>query len=66
MEASRFSGEALLEWRTLKGWKRTYLAQLLRVSVTTLWSWERLEFVPVVVALACRAIDSNLKPMGEE
>lgn len=61
-----FNGSALESWRKSRGWKRTYIAHLLGVSVTTLWSWEKREDeLPRLVLLACRAVDSNLKPMGE-
>ncbi len=62
---SKFSGDALVQWRKKKGWKRTFLAQQLDVSSTTVWSWEKLPFIEVKDALALRAVDMNLKPMGE-
>jgi len=65
VKLSKLTGADLLEWRTRRGWKRNYLSQLLGVSTTTLWSWEKDEALPLLVALACRAVDDNLKPMGE-
>ena len=62
---SNFTGKDLVEWRKRRGWKRTFLASQLDVSATTVWSWEKLPFVGVRDALALRAVDNNLKPMGE-
>jgi hypothetical protein len=62
---SNFTGKDLIDWRKKRGWKRTFLAQQLDVSATTLWYWEKLPFIEIRDALAIRAVDMNLKPMGD-
>ncbi len=61
------TGQELKEWRKTRGFTQPDLAELLRVSVNTIWQWEngKGRRFPPYLPLALAYIDENRGKIGK-
>lgn len=72
MIPSKATSTQITDWRKRMTWKRAWAAQRLGLSLSTYTNYERGSrsdkgevSIPLVVALACSALENKLKPLGE-
>ena len=58
----------LIEFRQSKSprWSRAYCAMRLGCSERAITNWENGRPIPMYIAMACAAVEANLKPYGSD